>query len=157
MRSTSLIFALAASVVAQDLGQLPTCATACVGNSLSSTGCGQLNVSCICNSSGWIAGLSCCIASGCNDADKAATIKFAQNICLPVGVTLPTAAVCSTPGATAAGNSTTKSGTPASPTSAAKTTGTAATPSKAAAAPTAVALGYGAGIAGVAAILAAVL
>ncbi|KAE9994709.1 Methylthioribose-1-phosphate isomerase [Venturia inaequalis] len=153
MLYSTLFFALAASVVAQDLGQLPACATGCVGNSLSSTGCGQLNVSCICNSAGWIAGLSCCIAAGCNDVEKAATVKFAQNICLPVGVTLPSAAVCSTgatPTATGAGNST-KTGTA---TTAAKTTAPA---SKAGAAPTGVALGYGAGIAGLAGLLAAAL
>ncbi|TID27289.1 Methylthioribose-1-phosphate isomerase [Venturia nashicola] len=152
MRSTGLFFALAASVVAQDLGQLPPCATACVGNSLSSTGCGQLNVSCICNSAGWIAGLSCCIAGGCSDADKAATIKFAQNICLPVGVTLPSAAVCPTgASSTATGSSNaTKTGT-------ASATAAKASASKAGAAPTAAALGYGAGIAGLAGLLAAAL
>jgi len=106
------------AVLAQDVGDLPSCAQSCVGNSLSSTGCGNINVQCICGSKQWIAGLSCCISKSCNTADQAATIKYAQNLCSTVGITLPTTASCSnsTTNSTTSGTST--SGSTASSTSA---------------------------------------
>jgi len=146
MRFLTLCAAFAATVLAQDLTQLPSCATSCVGNSLSSTGCGSLNVTCICNSAGWISGLTCCISKGCDQADINSTIKFAQQICQPVGVTLPSVAVCS--------NSTAK--TSAITTSASKTS-SATAGSTAGAAPTGPMLGFGAGIAAAAGLLAAAL
>jgi len=148
------IAAIATTVIGQDLSQLPKCATACVGNSLTSgTGCSSLNVTCICLSSGWIANLACCVSKGCNQADTDTTIKFAQQICGGVGVNnLPATAGCSN-STTAANGTTTTSKT----SSTALRTGTAASPTSTAAAPTGQMLGFGAGIAAAAGLLAAAL
>jgi len=161
LQAFSVVAAIACTVFAQDLTQLPPCASKCVGTSLSTTGCGQLNVTCICASKDWISGLSCCVAQACSAADIDKTVKFAQNICLPAGVTIPSTVSCSTAGPSATGGTnatiqTTAKATSNAPSSASKT-GSAAAQSSAAAPPTEQKLVMGLGVAAVAGLLAAVI
>jgi hypothetical protein len=69
----SAIATFAVTALAQDLSAIPTCAISCVGDGLAGTGCNQIDVACICNSSAWISELSCCVSTACQPADQAGT------------------------------------------------------------------------------------
>lgn len=58
----------AASVTAQGIQGLPTCAASCVGNSFGN--CGTLDVKCICSDTALISGLACCVSTACSPADQ---------------------------------------------------------------------------------------
>lgn len=119
-----MIAGVAALAQGQSLTDLPKCAQSCVGDSITTTGCSAIKVSCICASSDWIAGLSCCVAKNCTLEDQAKTIQFAQDICKSVGISVPTdaqAACASKSNSTSSANSTT------SPTASAATTSVAPT------------------------------
>ncbi|KAF2435075.1 hypothetical protein EJ08DRAFT_645986 [Tothia fuscella] len=108
--SVSVIVALAATGLAQSATDLPKCATSCVGNSLQSgTGCSTIDIGCICKSSGWIAGLACCVSKSCPKPDQDATIKYAQNLCAAYAK-LPTEASCPSNSTTSAAPSSGSSG-----------------------------------------------
>ncbi|KAK5084086.1 hypothetical protein LTR24_007584 [Lithohypha guttulata] len=60
---------------------------------------------CICNDAEWIASVSCCVKTNCNEADQQAALSYANLICTPVGASLPTTASCANNGAAAASGS----------------------------------------------------
>ncbi|KAF2405563.1 hypothetical protein EJ06DRAFT_30323 [Trichodelitschia bisporula] len=159
MRAAFLIAALAASVIAQtpDLSQLPKCATSCVGTGLTTTGCSNINVNCICASKDWINTLSCCVSKACSEDDQKKTIQFAHDICAPAGVALPSAAGCSSADAgptsspSGAGSNATVATTTPKVSSAASGTAAAATKNAAAVE------GVGLGVAAAVGLLAVVL
>jgi hypothetical protein len=41
----------------------------------------------ICESSGFISGIACCVGGVCDKNDQDAALTYAKNICSPVGVT----------------------------------------------------------------------
>jgi len=109
---TVLLSAVLATVATAQFSALPACAQNCTINAIPKS-C-NLNPACICADKGFIAAITCCVAGACDAADQNATIKYADSICVPAGVTnLPTAAVCTT------GASSTSTASPAGHTGAA--------------------------------------
>jgi len=99
---------LAGIVSAQTFSALPQCAQNCTINAIPSS-C-NLNPKCICEDAGFIKAITCCVAQVCDAADQETTIKYADSICVPAGVTnLPTAATCANSTATSTASSTTGS------------------------------------------------
>jgi hypothetical protein len=140
---------------------LPDCAKDCVGNNFG--GCSLLDVPCICANKDLINNLSCCVANTCSAADQAAVIKFAKDLCVANGVSVPTQASCAasaSPTGSSASSSAASSGSPSSgsssatPTAAANSATASAAQSGAAAVPTmGSGLGLGVAMAGLLAAL----
>ncbi|KAK2748264.1 hypothetical protein FQN57_000922 [Myotisia sp. PD_48] len=115
-----------ATVSAQSLADLPSCAQNCVGNSLPES-CGPIDIKCICSNQAFLSGLSCCVAKACSPTDIGRTLTVARGLCSVAGVTnLPTSASCPTTsgGSSGSGTASPTSGATSGPTSGATTTGT---------------------------------
>ncbi|RMD43925.1 hypothetical protein DV735_g1190, partial [Chaetothyriales sp. CBS 134920] len=130
---TTALFLLAGLLVvvaAQDLSDLPQCATSCAAAGIGDTGCGVTNATCVCSNVSFLYAVQACVARVCDANDQEATLQFAKSYCASGGivVTLPSeissssssaataaaAATLSTSGAssqTAAGESSTSSAT----------------------------------------------
>lgn len=95
MRFLLAILSFGAVALAQvDLSSLPTCAVGilreqwdhgiangyqqkvCVGDSITSTGCSNIDAECICKSSGLIDNLACCVSKDCDSEDQQSTFLF---------------------------------------------------------------------------------
>lgn len=68
------------------------------GNAIA--GCKNGNVKCICENEDFLNGIACCLTDACDDAGKAAAVKFAQQICSTAGVTVPEEVTCNNSSAT---------------------------------------------------------
>jgi len=113
---------LAGFISAQTFSALPECAQNCTINAIPKS-C-NLNPKCICSDAGFIKAITCCVAGVCDAADQETTIKYADSICIPAGVTnLPTAASC----ASTANSTASKTGTAAGGASSATGSTTAST------------------------------
>lgn len=102
----SIIFTLSAIASLTYAQSIPTCAISCV--TTLPANCGA-NPSCICADTAWIADVSCCVKTNCAEADQQAALSYANTICTPVGVTLPTTASCASNDTAAAPESATSS------------------------------------------------
>lgn len=97
-----LVSAIAAVASAQSLAGLPACAQTCALGAISSTGCSLTDFKCICSASAYLDSINKCINTACSAADIAATLAFANQVCLSAGVTLsPPAAATTTAAAPA--------------------------------------------------------
>ncbi|KAF2200137.1 hypothetical protein GQ43DRAFT_473008 [Delitschia confertaspora ATCC 74209] len=74
------------------LSGLQPCARDCLTDDFG--GCALLDVKCICGNKNLIDNLSCCVSKNCNADQQQETIKFAHDICVANGVTVPTVASC---------------------------------------------------------------
>ncbi|KAJ5157519.1 Cell wall protein TIR3 [Penicillium canariense] len=84
---------LLATVAAQGLGDLPTCAQSCATSSIPAN-CG-LDIQCICADQSFLSDIACCVADKCSQADQETTLKVAKGICASGGVTnLPSTISC---------------------------------------------------------------
>ncbi|KAF2098764.1 hypothetical protein NA57DRAFT_76003 [Rhizodiscina lignyota] len=131
---TAVASFVAVALAQVDTSSLPDCSKACVGNSIAQSGCGSIDASCICHNSTLISGLACCVSKTCQQADIDKTIQFADNICKPFKVNLPTSASCtssaSSTGTSKSGSSSaTHSSTTGSSSSSASTSASAASAS----------------------------
>lgn len=97
-------------VSGQSLAGLPECAKPCAANLPAE--CGRTDFKCICGSSDWISGISCCVLKACSPADQQKTIDTAKGYCSIVGITLPSVASC--PSSTVAAPASTPTTTPKS-------------------------------------------
>ncbi|KAK6004691.1 hypothetical protein QM012_008553 [Aureobasidium pullulans] len=93
MRATVLTLVAAATLATAQSGSIPSCAQACIAQSL--PGSCKLDPKCICADASFISTISCCVSTACDVTGQQAALGYAQQICAPVGVTnLPTAASC---------------------------------------------------------------
>ncbi|KAI0478709.1 hypothetical protein GGR56DRAFT_335913 [Xylariaceae sp. FL0804] len=97
MKPFIVAVAFISSVVAQDLGGLPSCARSCLseftsGNTIGT--CPRLDVACICGSSSFISGIACCLSSVCSAADQESSVQYAAKLCDTVGVQVPSSVSC---------------------------------------------------------------
>ncbi|MCJ1360575.1 MAG: hypothetical protein MMC33_010583 [Icmadophila ericetorum] len=93
----SILVSLFTLTLAQDLSQLPTCATTATISSLSSTGCSASDFACICKDQSFLNSLLPLIEKACSSSDVQKTIQVAEALCANAGVTIT---VPSIPGAT---------------------------------------------------------
>ncbi|KAK3943272.1 hypothetical protein QBC46DRAFT_378003 [Diplogelasinospora grovesii] len=122
MKVPAVLLSLAglASVAVAQAPTLPNCAQGCANQFLGSGigNCGT-NPACICADKDFISGISCCLASACNQADQSSAIDFASRFCGANGVTtLPTTVVCASTAASAAATTTASSESAAATTTA---------------------------------------
>ncbi|EOO03209.1 putative extracellular membrane protein [Phaeoacremonium minimum UCRPA7] len=120
MKTSIVVAAAFAGLAAAQAGEIPKCAQSCVSEQISGgsyAGCGT-NAKCICENDNFLSTVACCLVGVCSEADQAAAVEYAQQICSAQGVQVPTAVSCTT-GATAA---TTGAGTSATGTGGALTT-----------------------------------
>ncbi|KAK0736105.1 hypothetical protein B0T21DRAFT_366308 [Apiosordaria backusii] len=90
--------ALATSVAAQGLADLPECARDCATQYLRGGigNCGS-DPECICKNSAFLDSIACCLVGVCNEADQKRAVSVAATLCKAFGVNdLPTAVVCGT-------------------------------------------------------------
>ncbi|KAK0666477.1 hypothetical protein QBC41DRAFT_149791 [Cercophora samala] len=90
--------ALATSVAAQGLADLPECARECATQYLRGGigNCGS-DPECICKNSTFLDSIACCLVDVCNDADQKTAVSVAATLCKAFGVNdLPTAVTCAT-------------------------------------------------------------
>ncbi|KAK3399861.1 hypothetical protein B0T20DRAFT_171276 [Sordaria brevicollis] len=104
MKFTAALFALASAsfAAAQDLGNLPSCATECAGGYLINGigDCGR-DPKCICTNETFIKDIQCCLLEKCPTSDIEAAAGFAITFCKNNGATdFPTKATCATAAAT---------------------------------------------------------
>ncbi|KAK9353750.1 hypothetical protein V1523DRAFT_449046 [Lipomyces doorenjongii] len=84
-RSSVILAAIAALVSAQTP---PSCASSCITNSMSSSGCQSANIQCLCTSQSYIDAVTSCVESSCASSDFGAALSYAQSLCAGAGVTL---------------------------------------------------------------------
>ncbi|KAK4176636.1 hypothetical protein QBC36DRAFT_328780 [Triangularia setosa] len=118
--------ALATSVAAQGLADLPECARDCATQYLRGGigNCGS-DPECICKNSTFLDSIACCLVDVCNDADQKKAVSVAATLCKAFGVNdLPTTVVCGTlsPSASTPVKTSTPAATGGANTSAAVTT-----------------------------------
>jgi len=88
--STVLLIAGAALVAAQDLAALPDCSKACATKLLTGSNCG-IDPKCICSNKAFLSDIATCVATDCkSEADRAATVAFAVEICKAVDIVIDT-------------------------------------------------------------------
>ncbi|KAK4655352.1 hypothetical protein QC762_301640 [Podospora pseudocomata] len=90
--------ALATSVAAQGLADLPECARDCATQYLRGGigNCGS-DPECICKNSTFLDSIACCLVDVCNEADQKTAVSVAATLCKAFGVNdLPTAVTCAT-------------------------------------------------------------
>lgn len=121
------------------------------GNAIA--GCKNGNVKCICENEDFLNGIACCLTDTCDDAGKAAAVKFAQQICSTAGVTVPEEVTCNNSSATesaaaASGSSSSAAAASASGTTSEAAAGTASAPAVSSTSPAAAAGLGGAGVGG---------
>lgn len=116
MKASIVVAAAFAGLAGAQAGEIPKCAQSCVSEQISGgsyAGCGT-NAKCICENDNFLSTVACCLVGVCSEADQAAAVEYAQQICSAQGVQVPTAVSCTT-GATAAttgaGTSATGTGT----------------------------------------------
>ncbi|MDI1492265.1 MAG: hypothetical protein OHK93_003477 [Ramalina farinacea] len=78
-----------------DLSKLPECAQKSATKGIASTSCTLTDFTCICKSASFIEAVGASIASLCSPADQQATLAFANAVCGPLGVNLPTGEIAS--------------------------------------------------------------
>ncbi|KAK3487433.1 uncharacterized protein B0T23DRAFT_385894 [Neurospora hispaniola] len=105
MKFTAALFSLAFAsfAAAQDLGNLPPCATECATPYLTNGigNCGR-DPKCICTDETFIKDIQCCLLEKCSASDIDAAAGFASTFCKNNGATnFPTKATCATVAATA--------------------------------------------------------
>ncbi|GJN77993.1 hypothetical protein PLIIFM63780_001486 [Purpureocillium lilacinum] len=100
MKTTLIVSMAAGLAAAQSVGNVPECARDCVGKVIGSVaGCKSSDIGCFCKDKAFINNIVCCIAktNDCNAAQLNETLKYADSLCSPQGVTLPTTVpTCST-------------------------------------------------------------
>ncbi|KIM41248.1 hypothetical protein M413DRAFT_445285 [Hebeloma cylindrosporum] len=131
------LFGAAASASASSLfarqDTLPACAIPCT-TSADLGGCTVTDTKCLCTNDAFVSSTTKCVQAACTGDDLAAALKFSQDLCLKVGVTLtaaPTDSSAASGSATTAAASTTAT-TPATTTAA--STSASSKPSSAASA-----------------------
>ncbi|KAK4198366.1 hypothetical protein QBC40DRAFT_283877 [Triangularia verruculosa] len=90
--------ALATTVAAQGLNDLPPCARDCATQYLRGGigNCGS-DPECICKNSTFLDSIACCLVDVCSPADQKTAVSVAATLCKAFGVNdLPTAVVCGT-------------------------------------------------------------
>ncbi|KAF3178462.1 hypothetical protein TWF225_010119 [Orbilia oligospora] len=65
---------------------LPTCAQPCISVGLGQTSCPQLDVRCLCQSSGYISTVTTCVRSLCNESDRQRAFDYSKDTCSSVGI-----------------------------------------------------------------------
>ena len=70
-KASLVALAFAASTVAQDLSQLPECATGPALQAFQSSSCGTTDIACICNDTAFLEGLQSQVAEACSPEDLA--------------------------------------------------------------------------------------
>ncbi|KAK6532050.1 hypothetical protein TWF694_003213 [Orbilia ellipsospora] len=89
---TSTIFSVVAgaALAAAQLDKLPTCALTCAIGSISTSGCAQTDIACICKASSFLTGILTCIQApgGCTPAQVDQTVQAASVLCAQAGVTI---------------------------------------------------------------------
>lgn len=113
------------------------------GNAIA--GCKNGNVKCICENDEFLNGIACCLTDACDDAGKAAAVKFAQQICSTAGVTVPEEVTCNN---STSSSSATESAASASGTASEAASGTASAAAVSSTSPAAAAGLSGSGVGG---------
>lgn len=88
----------AAGLVTAQSGGLSECAQGCLTEYTSGSNiadCQRFDISCICNNSGFIDGIACCLANNCSESDQSDAVQYAAEICGAEGINMPTAVTCS--------------------------------------------------------------
>lgn len=57
---------------------------------ISATGCQLTNITCICKSPAFLQAIGTQIAASCNEEDQKSTVEFANSVCEPLGISVPT-------------------------------------------------------------------
>ncbi|KAJ4420236.1 hypothetical protein N0V85_000674 [Neurospora sp. IMI 360204] len=115
MKVTAALFSLAFAsfAAAQDLGNLPSCATECATPYLTNgiSNCGR-DPKCICTDETFIKDIQCCLLKTCSPDQIDAAASFAVTFCKNNGATnFPTKATCATAAATTSTGSASTSAT----------------------------------------------
>lgn len=96
LSTTLTLTAFGAVALAQvNLGDLPSCARACIGTSVNVPGCTGLDIRCICSNESFLNDVACCLSRECNQADQQNAASFASSLCSSAGVNVPSEVVCS--------------------------------------------------------------
>ncbi|KAH0613998.1 uncharacterized protein H6S33_005884 [Morchella sextelata] len=129
------IAGLVASVSAQSLSDLPSCALTCLTTGLAATSCSITDFKCACSNTAFVSGSATCIQGSCPEADQQKALSAAGALCSAAGVTIPTTfpASGSTPATSAASSSAAVSSSAAATTTATATATTTAAVSSSAA------------------------
>ncbi|RVD81897.1 uncharacterized protein DFL_009744 [Arthrobotrys flagrans] len=75
---------------------LPTCAQPCVSVGLGQTSCLQIDVKCLCQSSGYIDTVTTCVRNLCSESDRERAFDYSKDICSSVGIDVSIPGVSST-------------------------------------------------------------
>ncbi|KAI5851215.1 hypothetical protein DFP73DRAFT_144558, partial [Morchella snyderi] len=123
------IAGLVASVSAQSLSDLPSCALSCLTTGLAATDCSITDFKCACSNTAFVSGSATCIQDACPEADRQKALAAAGALCASAGVTIPTTfpASGSTPATSAASSSAAVSSSVAATTTATAIASTTAT------------------------------
>ncbi|KAK9479821.1 hypothetical protein V1514DRAFT_318751 [Lipomyces japonicus] len=85
---TTTLFMAVVNALPQSGSSAPACATTCLTESMSDSGCQTASIQCLCTSQQYISAVTSCVVNSCQQDEFDAALTYAQSLCNGAGVPL---------------------------------------------------------------------